>query len=134
MGVEYGKGKRSQSFSSFLLGAYFNGELYPITKVGSGFTDQQIDEMNELFSKIIIHSPTPEMKIPKFVKVKHYVQPTVVFKVLCQDVTRSPLYDYGFREGYGGISLRFPVFDCIREDKAPSDCKTDVLNDLAKDI
>ena len=74
------------------------------------------------------------MKIPRFVRVKHYVKPIVVFKVLCQDVTRSPLYDYGFKEGYGGISLRFPVFDSIRYDKDTKDCKTDVLDDLAENI
>lgn len=40
MGVEKGKGKKSKQFGAFLLGAYLGDRLYPITKVGSGFTDE----------------------------------------------------------------------------------------------
>ena len=33
MGVDPGKGKNSLLFSNFLLGAYHQGKLYPITRV-----------------------------------------------------------------------------------------------------
>lgn len=45
MGVDTGKGKKSSTFAAFLLGAYHEGQLYPITKVGSGFTDQEAEDL-----------------------------------------------------------------------------------------
>jgi ATP-dependent DNA ligase len=38
MGVAYGQGKRTSYLSSFLIGLYLDDKLYPITKLGSGFT------------------------------------------------------------------------------------------------
>ena len=40
MGVDYGKGKRKDVFGSFLLGVYHEGGYYPISKVGSGFSEE----------------------------------------------------------------------------------------------
>lgn len=40
MAVEYGQGKRSDVFGSFLMGIYHEGEYYAISKVGSGFTEE----------------------------------------------------------------------------------------------
>ena len=39
MGADYGKGKKINVLSSFLLGTKQNDKYIPITKVGSGFSD-----------------------------------------------------------------------------------------------
>jgi DNA ligase-1 len=59
--------------------------------------------------------------------MSYFLDPELIFEVTCQDLTRSPLYSYAFRENYGGISLRFPVFQRIRDDKPVEDCSADVI-------
>lgn len=39
MGVDYGQGKRSNYFGSFLLGVYHDGKYHAVSKVGSGFSE-----------------------------------------------------------------------------------------------
>ncbi len=47
-----------------------------------------------------------------------WFKPELVIEIDCQELTRSPLYELGFKEKYGGISLRFPVFKKLRDDKS----------------
>ena len=42
MGADFGQGKRSRLFSTFLLGVYHEGSIYPVSRVGTGFTDDQL--------------------------------------------------------------------------------------------
>lgn len=42
MGVSYGQGKRSPFFAAYLVGVYHEGKLFPVCKVGTGFTDEQL--------------------------------------------------------------------------------------------
>ncbi len=39
MGFSFGQGKRSNFFSAYLVGVYHEGKLFPVCKVGTGFTD-----------------------------------------------------------------------------------------------
>jgi len=39
MGASYGEGKRSEFLSTFLVGTYHEGKLYPISRIGTGFTE-----------------------------------------------------------------------------------------------
>ncbi len=43
MGADYGKGKKSNFLSSFLLGIRNGDKIIPISKVGSGFTDDDLE-------------------------------------------------------------------------------------------
>lgn len=45
MGATYGDGKRKQVFGNFMLGVYHKGKIYPVCKVGTGFTDQQLQDL-----------------------------------------------------------------------------------------
>jgi ATP-dependent DNA ligase len=52
----------------------------------------------------------------KGVKADIYFQPELVFEVHAQEFTLSPIYQLG-RCDFGGLSLRFPSFKRIRDDK-----------------
>jgi ATP-dependent DNA ligase len=39
MGADYGRGKKANYFSSFLVGVKSGINIVPISRVGSGFTD-----------------------------------------------------------------------------------------------
>jgi ATP-dependent DNA ligase len=54
MGVIYGEGKYSKYFATYLLGAYLNGKLHPVSRVGTGFMEQQLEELTVLFQGIIV--------------------------------------------------------------------------------
>ena len=57
------------------------------------------------------------------VKCDVYFRPELVFEVHAQELTQSPQYKLG-SEGYGGISLRFPSFKRIRDDKGVNEATT----------
>ena len=43
MGADFGKGKKANIFSSFLVGVKEGDKIYPISKVGSGFKDEDLE-------------------------------------------------------------------------------------------
>jgi DNA ligase-1 len=46
MGADYGKGKYNDIYSSFLLGTFYQGKIHPISKVGTGLTEEQLVQLN----------------------------------------------------------------------------------------
>jgi len=42
MGVIKGSGKNSNYFATYLLGTYIDDKLYPVSKLGSGFTEDEL--------------------------------------------------------------------------------------------
>ena len=52
MGADFGQGKRTNIMSTFLLGVYHEGKIYPISRVGTGFTDEELSNLtNEINNK-----------------------------------------------------------------------------------
>jgi ATP-dependent DNA ligase len=49
MGIYYGQGKRSQFIAAYLVGTYENEKLYPVSKVGTGFTDEKLEQYTKIF-------------------------------------------------------------------------------------
>jgi ATP-dependent DNA ligase len=45
MGADYGRGKKTQLFSSFLMGVRQGSNIIPISRVGTGFTDDDLEEL-----------------------------------------------------------------------------------------
>ena len=50
-----------------------------------------------------------------------WLEPTMLFEVLTADLSLSPIYKAAHSEYGKGISLRFPRFIRIRDDKGPED-------------
>ncbi len=45
MGADYGRGKKAKFFSSFLMGVNYGGKIIPISRVGTGFTDDELESL-----------------------------------------------------------------------------------------
>ncbi|MFW5935940.1 MAG: DNA ligase, partial [Candidatus Hadarchaeota archaeon] len=109
IGGEWGEGKRSHLMSSYELACNdpVSGDLIPVGRVATGFTEEQLEEFTELFKPLIEYE---EGK-------KAVFQPKIVFEVGYQEIQKSPKYE-------GGYALRFPRFIRMRDDKYTEEADT----------
>jgi len=109
VGGEWGEGRRSHLISSFELACLDRktGSLLRIGQVGTGFTDEDLEDLTEIFKPLIVKE---DGKIVKF-------KPKIVFEVAYQEIQKSPKYESGF-------ALRFPRFVRLRDDKGVEDADT----------
>jgi DNA ligase 1 len=126
VGKYYGRGRRKGSFGALLCAALNQEEqrFETFTKVGTGFTDEDAKEIDNLISGHIV----PE--IPKNVVIKNrmlpdiFIEPAKVIEVLGMEITESPGHTAGEGKGETGLALRFPRFLRIRRDKGPYEATT----------
>ncbi|TGC09114.1 ATP-dependent DNA ligase [Methanolobus halotolerans] len=126
VGIYYGKGKRKTSFGA-LLCAVLNkekGQYETFTKVGTGFTDDDLDELNTLLEEHLIDKVPANVVINKSMEPDRYVDPSVIIEVLGSQITRSPGHTAGKSDGKKGFALRFPRFLRTRYDKGPAEATT----------
>ncbi|AGB01664.1 ATP-dependent DNA ligase [Methanoregula formicica] len=107
IGAEWGEGKRAHVFGSFLVACQNQGKLLPLSRVATGFSDEQLAEVYDLLKD------TVERKAGKEVTF----EPTLVFEVGYAELQASVNYEAGF-------ALRFPRFIRIRDDKDIADIET----------
>lgn len=109
IGGEWGEGKRSHLLSSYELACNdpVSGDLIPVGRVATGFTEEQLEEFTEMFRPLIEYQ---EGK-------KAVLQPKIVFEVGYQEIQTSPKYK-------GGYALRFPRFVRMRDDKDVEEADT----------
>lgn len=129
IGAYIGRGKRTGSYGGFLLAAYNDdtGEYETTCKIGTGFSDE---DLVSLYNKL---KPT-EISAAKSFYVYDtgnsnaipdvWLEPTTIFEVLTADLSLSPIYKASHLEYGKGISLRFPRFMRVREDKGVEDATT----------
>ncbi len=108
VGAEWGEGKRAHLFGSFLLACQAGeGELVPLTRVATGFSDEQLAEIFELLRDSVISQTGKEVSL----------EPGLVVEIGYAEIQVSPNYE-------GGFALRFPRFVRIRDDKGLADIET----------
>lgn len=107
IGAEWGEGKRAHVFGSFLVACQDQGRLIPLSRVATGFSDEQLAEVYEMLEKAVIKKAGKEVTF----------EPLLVFEVGYAELQVSPTYEAGF-------ALRFPRFIRIRDDKDISDVET----------
>ncbi len=109
IGGEWGEGKRSHLISSFELACLDTdtGKLLRVGKVATGFTDEDLEDLTELFKPLIKYEEGKRISF----------QPKIVFEVAYQEIQKSPKYESGF-------ALRFPRFIRLRDDKGVEDADT----------
>ena len=128
IGAYHGRGRRAGKYGAFLLAAYDpeNDVFKATTKVGTGFTDEDLERFKELLDPLRI--PHKHPRVISLTEPDVWVVPKIVIEVIAAEITLSPTYPCGMdaiRKG-SGLALRFPKFTGrIRFDKAPEDATTE---------
>jgi DNA ligase-1 len=107
IGADWGEGKRAHLFGSFLLACQDGRNLVPLSRVATGFSDEQLAEVYDLLSDRIVSQAGKEVRF----------EPSMVFEVGYSEIQKSPNYDTGY-------ALRFPRFIRIRDDKGIDEIET----------
>lgn len=123
IGAFYGKGKRTSVYGAFLLAIYdsSNEEYQSICKIGTGFSEEELQSHYAELHPFETTKPRGDVKIGG-AKADVWFEPKVVWEVLAADLSLSPIYTAA--QGLvdeRGISLRFPRFVRIRDDKGTDD-------------
>ena len=127
VGAFYGKGKRGGKLSSLLMAAYNpeNDVFRTVCKVATGFTDEELEKMQDMLKEHII--PHKHPRVESRMEPDVWLEPAIVAEILGAELTLSPLHTCCLnrvRQGVG-ISIRFPRFIRWRPDKSPEDATTE---------
>lgn len=119
IGGYYGKGKRTNVYGAFLLACYDSDSetFQTICKIGTGFTEQDLESHYKTLKQLEISGKKGYYDVGE-AKPDVYFEAKVVWEVLTADLSLSPVYTAA--KGLvdqRGISLRFPRFIRIRDDK-----------------
>lgn len=126
VGGFYGRGRRGGKIGTLLMAAYDpeTDSFKTVCKVGSGFTDEDLDKMYSIFEPYII--PHKHPRVDSIIKPDLWFVPSKVAEIIGAELTLSPLHTCCWnkiRSG-AGISIRFPRFIRWRDDKGPEDATT----------
>ncbi len=114
IGYTEGKGKRKGTFGALVLGAYHNGKLIHIGRVGTGWNEEQLSYIK---SKLVplkvricpIKNTFPEWKSYQEKHSVKWVKPKLIAEVEAMNITPD-------------LELRAPSFKRLRDDKPLKEC------------
>ncbi|UCG86325.1 MAG: DNA ligase D [Gemmatimonadota bacterium] len=105
------KGSRG-GFGALHVAQYRDGDLVYAGRVGTGFTEAQLDEVRDQLDERLRDEPPCSGPVPRG-KQNHWVEPEMVCEIRFREMTEDGL-------------LRHPAFLRFRDDKAPEDCLLEV--------
>jgi len=128
IGAYFGRGRRTGLYGTLLLATY-NPEkdnLPSICKVGTGFTDESLDQLYQILSNKVTLKKNP--RIVSEMEADIWFEPELVLEIVASEITLSPIHKTGLDliRKSSGFALRFPKFTGkIRYEKAAEDASTD---------
>lgn len=128
IGAFFGKGRRTGRYGTLLLATYNqeNDTFESICKVGTGFTDENLDQFYQILSSKVTLKKNP--RIESGMEPDVWFEPELVVEIVASEITLSPVHTCAkdiVRKG-SGLALRFPKFTGkIRDEKSPEDASTD---------
>jgi len=127
VGAFHGRGKRAGTYGAFLLAAYDPDKdtFETVTKVGTGFTDADLEKLPKMLKKHQISHKHP--RVDSTIDMDVWFEPAVVLETRGAEITLSPIHTCAMnviREA-SGLAIRFPRFTGkYRVDKSPEDATT----------
>ncbi len=124
VGAFHGRGRRAGRYGALLLASYNREDdtFYTVCKVGTGFTDEDLERFYGMLSPYIIRHK--HARVNSRLEADVWFEPRIVIEVIASEITLSPLHTCAMnaiREG-NGLALRFPKFTGrVREDKSAED-------------
>merc|ERR1712096_380646 len=91
--------------------------------LGTGFTDEDLAKHAAFFKENLSEKPKAYYSFDPNLAPDHWFEPVQVWEVKCADMTISPVHRAatGIVDPSKGVSLRFPRFIRIRDDKKVED-------------
>ncbi|CAG5013274.1 unnamed protein product [Parnassius apollo] len=125
IGAYHGRGRRAGRYGGFLLACYdAEAEQYQsLCKLGTGFSDQDLENLATTLDKHLIDGPRNYYSYDASHAADAWFSAACVWELRCADLSLSPAHraGIGLVDPEKGISLRFPRFIRVREDKTPEE-------------
>ncbi|MDP3014940.1 MAG: ATP-dependent DNA ligase [bacterium] len=125
IGGLYGAGRRAKTYGSLLVAAYnpITNKYYSFTKVGTGFTDENLSRLMKMFEKYKLKEK--HKSVETGMKPDVWFEPKIVMEISGAEITVSPIHTVAKDKiKTGGLALRFPKFLRWREDKSAENATT----------
>ena len=124
VGAFFGRGRRTGKYGTLLLSTYDseNDSFPTICKVGTGFTDESLDQLFQILSNKVILKKNP--RVESSIESDIWFEPELVLEVVASEITLSPIHKTGLNliRKDTGFALRFPKFTGkIRTEKLAED-------------
>ncbi|XP_037873947.1 DNA ligase 1 isoform X2 [Bombyx mori] len=128
IGAYRGKGKRAGVYGGFLVACYDpeSEQFQSLCKLGTGFSDEDLQALSDMLKEHIIDSPRNYYNYDSSHSADVWTSAAVVVEVRCADLSLSPAHRAAIARlhPHKGVSLRFPRFVRVREDKAAEQATT----------
>ncbi len=128
VGAFWGRGKRAGTYGALLLAVYDpeTDTFKTVCKMGTGFTDEQLAQLPEIFKEYVIEHKHPS--VVSNIEADVWFVPAKVLEVIGDEITLSPVHTcaWGKVKPDAGLAIRFPRFTGRwRDDKSPQDATTE---------
>ena len=126
VGAYAGRGRRAGTYGALLMAAYDpeKDQFSTVTKLGSGFTDEDLAHLPGLFEPYLI--PHKHPRVDSLGEADFWFVPAKVFEIIGDEITLSPVHTcaFGAIREESGLAVRFPRLIKPREDRTPEDATT----------